>query len=58
MNSGQIKTPTAGEEAEGLWTCCQLSVFGKIRGRDHTQRCSKTGTLTKPKKENSAASSW
>lgn len=47
MSSGQIKAPTAGEEAEGLWgCCCQLSVFGKTRGRDHTQRCSKTLTLT------------
>lgn len=58
MSSGQIRTPTPGEEDEGLWgCCCQLSVFVKTRGRDHTHGCSEIGTLTNPERENSASSS-
>lgn len=54
MGAGQIKVPTAGEEAEGLWgCCCQLSMFGRTERRgDDTQMCPITATLTKTEREN------
>lgn len=57
MGARQIKMPTAGEEAEGLWgRCCQLRVFDRTGRRgDHTQTRPITGTLTKTERENSSS---